>query len=156
MIPAISIAYRSAHESAVMRHIPSHPLSGCAAICAISRETSRYTTPNPRNVTLDAPSRSLMAHIPSHFAPKTRERTRRDDERTRRIDERTRPGCERTQVSQRNPSGQDDAGLTRERFSTNGLERRADAGIENCGQPALWRGSRLPKDPGSSLTEIAR
>ena len=92
-------------------HIPTHRRSGCAAICAITRETSRYMTHDPRNVTLSAPSRLLMAHEASHFAPKTRERTRANDERTHRIDVRTRPGRERTRVSRRNPTGQDVAAL---------------------------------------------
>ena len=90
----------------IMRHIPTHSRSGCAAICAIGGKTSRYMTHDPGNESNSAPSRLLMVHGSTHFAPKTRERTYRYDERTQGIDIRTRLGCERTRVSRRNPSGQ--------------------------------------------------
>jgi len=88
-----------------VRHLPTHHRSGCAARRAIARRMRRYTTQNPRNESTDAPSRSLMAHEASHFAPKTRERTRATDERTREIDGRTRRGDERTRDLRTNPRG---------------------------------------------------
>jgi len=50
-----------------------------------------------------------MAHEASHFASKTRERTRPHDERPHGKGERTRRIDDRTGVSQPNPSGQDAA-----------------------------------------------
>jgi hypothetical protein len=97
-------------NSRIMRHIPIHFRSGCAAIRHIARETSRYMTPNPRNESLYAPLAFLMAHIAAHFGRKTRERTHRIDDRTRGIDDRTRLARERTRFLRSNPSGQDAAG----------------------------------------------
>jgi hypothetical protein len=93
-----------------MRHIPTRFRSGCAAICAITREMNRYMTPNPRNESVYAPLAIVMRHIPTHLGRKTHERTHGIDVRTRGIDERTRLARERTRVLRTNPRGQIDAG----------------------------------------------
>ena len=90
----------------IIRHIPTHSRSGCAAIRHITREMSRYMTHDPRNESIYAPLRLLMAHISTHFAGFGRKRSHRNDERTRGIDDRTRLGHERTRVLRTNPSGQ--------------------------------------------------
>ena len=131
-----------------MRPIPTHRRSGCAAICAIPRETSRYMTQNPRNESNSAPSRLLMAHETSHFAPKSRERTRANDERTQRIDVRTRQDCKRTRVSQRNPSRQDDAGGTILHIAANGLSACNQAAFEPARVAVGRTGGEWPNDPG--------
>ena len=124
--------------SANMRHIPTHRRSGCAAMRRITREMNRYMTQNPRNESNSAPSRLLMAHISTHFAPETRERTHGNDERTRGIDVRTRPGCERTRDSRTNPGGQFVAGWEFSRLISCAFRPLATTGTERC--PTSCRG----------------
>lgn len=61
-------------------HIPTHEVSGCDSICAITRARSRYMTPEPGKESVYAPSRLLMAHIPTLFGRIGDERPRRDDD----------------------------------------------------------------------------
>jgi hypothetical protein len=108
-------------------------------------------TPNPRNESVYAPSRLLMAHIPTHFGRKTRERTQGIDDRTRGIDERTRLARERTRLLRSNPRGQDDAGAVVWSFWRSMLRWWDAVELELGRKPSRVGQGRLPIDPEARL-----